>query len=437
MNKSSVASLFKIEDWWAVWLGFALLASVFCGAIDSVPSMPKWAWGGFLEAHSPGALIPLLPLALALCAVFALAIRFMEGASAWKQFVPGFVVVFMLASLAYVVSNEKAVKAYDISYAFWALGLGMLVSNTFGAPAWLMHGARTEFYIKTGLVVFGADILLNKILAFSFYGVLIAWGVTPVVIVFMWFYGTRFLKMTNKPLVMVIAAATSVCGVSAAIAAGAACKAKKDDLTMAIGMSLIFTVIMMIAMPAGIRFFGLDEMVGGAWMGNTIDSTGAVVAAGAALGENAEAVAGIVKMIQNILIGVIAFGIALFWVTNVERDANGQRPSLMELWTRFPKFILGFLGASIFASLVLIPFLGEDVVDGFLAQTNSYRNWLFCMAFVSIGLESNIKSLTSQMVGGKPFNLYIVGQVFSLVLSLLVSWLVLSGVIMTRPNLLD
>jgi uncharacterized membrane protein YadS len=259
--------------------------------------------------------------------------------------------------------------------------------------------------------------------------------VTPIVIVFMWLFGTRLLKMANKPLVITIATATSVCGVSAAIAAAAASRAKKEDLTVAVGMSLIFTVLMMIAMPAFINAIGMNPTLGGAWMGGTIDATGAVVAAGVALGKEGEAVAAIVKMIQNVLIGIVAFCIAVFWVTSVERE-SGARPSAMEVWYRLPKFILGFVVASIVASILNAGADGSVFLDAVLKQTKEFRGWFFCLAFVSIGLESNLRDLTKQMAGGKPIALYLVGQTFNIVLTLLVAWLVLSGTIFPPPPLL-
>ena len=121
---------------------------------------------------------------------------------------------------------------------------------------------------------------------------------------------------------MVISADMSVCGVSAAIATAAACKAKKEELSLAIGMSLSFTVLMMIVMPPLIAWMDLGQIVGGAWIGGTIDSTGAVGVAGAMLGEQALFVATTIKMIQNVLIGFVAFAVATYWVTRVERSAD-------------------------------------------------------------------------------------------------------------------
>jgi uncharacterized membrane protein YadS len=197
-------------------------------------------------------------------------------------------------------------------------------------------------------------------------------------------------------------------------------------------MTLIFTVLMMIFMPMFIHAIGMGQVLGGAWMGGTIDSTGAVVAAGAFLGPDAETVAAVVKMIQNVLIGVVGFFIALFWITSVERDKNAPRPGLGQIWVRFPKFIVGFVAASICFSFVLTPLFarlfegsGLDLVESAVikAVTNPLRGWFFCLAFVSIGLESNFKELTRYMEGGKPMLLYVVGQTFNLILTLAMAWL--------------
>jgi uncharacterized membrane protein YadS len=187
---------------------------------------------------------------------------------------------------------------------------------------------------------------------------------------------------------------------------------------------------MMVLMPPFAKLIGLSPAVAGAWLGGTIDSTGAVVAAGAFLGEKAEQVAAVVKMIQNVLIGLLAFAVAVFWVTRVDRESDpDHKPSLMEVWYRFPKFILGFVAASVVFSFIMQPSLGEGVVDSILNQTKVFRGWLFCMAFVSIGLESNFKELASQLVGGKPIILYIVGQSFNIILTLLMAWLAFGGVL--------
>ena len=147
------------------------------------------------------------------------------------------------------------------------------------------------------------------------------------------------------------------------------------------------------------------------------------------LGPRAETVAAVVKMIQNVLIGVVAFVVAVYWITRVDRDPDAPRPSLMEVWYRFPKFILGFAAASLISSFVLMPTLGHEALSGILKLSKAFRGWFFCLAFVSIGLESNFKELAGQLVGGKPIILYIVGQSFNVALTLFMSWLAFGGIL--------
>jgi uncharacterized membrane protein YadS len=186
---------------------------------------------------------------------------------------------------------------------------------------------------------------------------------------------------------------------------------------------------MMVVQPILIKAFGIDDLVGGAWIGGTIDATGAVVAAGNALGERAEKVAVTVKMIQNVLIGVVAFGVAIYWVTFVEKSKDGARPSAMEIWYRFPKFVIGFVLASVvFSAIAYFVADGEPRVKAMTDMTKSLRGWLFCLAFVSIGLETNFRALSHQLAGGKPLVLYLCGQTLNLALTLLMAWLMFEKV---------
>jgi uncharacterized membrane protein YadS len=231
----------------------------------------------------------------------------------------------------------------------------------------------------------------------------------------------------SKTLNITISADMSVCGVSAAIATASACRAKKEELTLAVGLSLVFTSIMMIVMPAFIKAVGMPHVLGGAWMGGTIDATGAVAAAGAFLSDRALYVAATVKMIQNVLIGVIAFCVAVYWCARVECEP-GQKVPFIEVWHRFPKFVIGFIVASIVFSL-MYESLGKDVghvlIDqGALAgMSKIFRGWFFCLAFASIGLATNFRELKTYFKGGKPLILYVCGQSFNLVLTLLMAYL--------------
>ena len=416
------------EDWWAIWLGGLLIAVAVFELVTAVPGVGRWT--GDVGAAFEGRVLTLALLGLGLALITALAAGAMGGSIILHQ--AGFFALFLLAVLSYFLANQTGIRAAGVGYAFWALLIGLVISNTVGTPDWLKPALRSELYIKTGLVLLGTEILFNRILNLGPPGLFVAWLVTPIVIFFMYRFGTRVLKIASPSLVIVIAAATSVCGVSAAIAVAAASRAKKDELTLAVGMTLVFTVVMMILMPMGIRAIGMDPIVGAAWIGGTVDATGAVVAAGSMLGQEAGQVAAIVKMIQNVLIGVVAFLVAVYWVTTIEKKEGAARPAVSEIWTRFPKFILGFIGASLLFSFVLVPTLGDDTVTGLLDITSDFRGWFFCLAFVSIGLESNMKQLMGQVQGGQPIQLYLVGQTFNLVLTLVAAYLAFGGILFER-----
>jgi uncharacterized membrane protein YadS len=368
---------------------------------------------------------------IGLCAVlaifFSIGIFFMKGGGEAAKFIPGFVGVFIIAVVAYLAAGQATMKEYGIGYAAWAILFGLIISNTVGTPKWMMKAVQTEYYIKTGLVLLGAEILFGKILSIGVPGIFVAWVVTPIVLISTFIFGQKVIKMPSPTLNMTISADMSVCGVSAAIATAAACRAKKEELTLAVGLSLVFTSIMMIVMPAIIKATNMDHVLGGAWMGGTIDATGAVAAAGAFLSERALYTAATIKMIQNVLIGVIAFGVAVYWCAKYE-CAPGQKVSPIEIWHRFPKFVIGFIVASIIFSMMYAS-MGESVGAAMIDHgvlrgfSKNFRGWFFCLAFVSIGLATNFRELGSYFKGGKPLILYVCGQSFNLVLTLVMAYI--------------
>lgn len=450
MNKKrKISNLISTEDWLSVWIGVVIIAigslSVLTGWIDfSALSFKTWTWGEVLSEKDAAKVVPLseqlnsisfwikcLKTVLITGTLFGIGVK-LQGEKL-RKFIPAFLALFAIAVIVRLVSAEFTLKRY-LEWAFWALLIGLFVANTVGVPKWLKPAIRTEFYIKTGLVVFGFSVLFSNIAKFGLYGLGIAWGVTPVVMIFMWWFGNRVLKIRNKPLLMTMAAATSVCGTSAAIATGAASGAKKEDLSVTISISIIFTILMMVFEPLIIEWSGMGQIMGGALIGGTVDSTGAVVLAGSALGPEAEQVASLVKMIQNILIGFIAFFVAIFFARKI--DGTGQSEvKAVEIWNRFPKFILGFMVASIVASVIFVPAFGAEKTGAINKVLGQYKDWAFVLAFTSIGLDTNFKQIARSMQGGKVLWLYVIGQTFNIILTFAVVWLLLSGKIFPQPDI--
>ena len=444
-KKTSWSDLWKKEDWLACWIGFIIILigciAVLTGAFDfSALKFSTWSLGekAATKAVPLGEQLAqwafwrkLLVTVVTLGVLFAAGVK-CQGEKV-RKFIPAFLVLFVLAVVVRLISAEFTLNRY-LEWAFWALIVGLLVANTVGVPEWLKPAVRTEFYIKTGLVIMGFSVLFSNIAKFGLYGLGIAWIVTPIVILFMWWLGTKVFKIDNKPLVITLAAATSVCGTSAAIATGAASGAKKDDLSVAISISIIFTILMMVFEPMIIRWAGMNQLMGGALIGGTVDSTGAVVLAGNALGPEAEQAAVLVKSIQNILIGFIAFFVALFFATRVDRKGT-EKVGASEIWVRFPKVIIGFFIASLVASFIILPLCGSDQVGAINKVLDQYKNWAFVLAFTSIGLDTNFKDIAKRMQGGKVLWLYVIGQIFNIALTLFAVWFLLSGVVFDVPVL--
>ncbi len=435
--------LLSKEDWQAIWIGFIVIIigsiAVLSGAFDfSALKFSTWhAWESVDESKSlldqiNGAFwLKLLRTFLVLGVLFSIGVK-LQGESI-RKYALAYVALFVISVFVRLISAEFTLNRY-LEWAFWALLVGLLISNTVGVPQWLRPAIRTEFYIKTGLVIMGFSVLFSNIAKFGLYGLGIAWIVTPIVIIFMWHLGTKIFKIDNKPLVITLATATSVCGTSAAIATAAAAKAKKDDLSIAVSISIIFTILMMVFEPVIINAIGMTPIMGGSLIGGTVDSTGAVVVAGTALGDEAQKAAVLVKSIQNILIGFIALAVAIFFATKVDKTDNVKvGPS--EIWIRFPKFILGFFAASLVASFIIQPIFGGAEVKAINGVLDQYKNWAFVFAFASIGLDTNFKEIVKNMQGGKVLWLYIIGQTFNIVLTYFAVWLLLSGVIFPIPTL--
>ena len=450
MDKSKpVPAFWGKEDWQAIWIGFIVILlaciAVLTKAFDfSAVKFATWTIGENLSGDAAAKVTALgaqlgslafwrkfLVTFVTLAVLFTLGVK-LQGESV-KKYIPAFIGLFVIAFVVRLISAEFTLNRY-LEWAFWALLVGLLISNTVGVPKWLKPAIKTEFYIKTGLVIMGFSVLFSNIAKFGLYGLGIAWIVTPIVIIFMWWLGTKILKIDNKPLVITLASATPVCGTSAAIATAAASKAKKDDLSIAVSISIIFTILMMVFEPMLIRACGMSNIMGGSLIGGTIDSTGAVVVAGTALGPEAQQAAVLVKSIQNILIGFIAFFVALFFATKVDRTGT-TKVGASEIWIRFPKFILGFFAASLIASFLIQPLCGADQVGAINKVLDQYKNWAFVLAFTSIGLDTNFKEIAKQMQGGKVLWLYIIGQVFNILLTLFAVWFLLSGKFFPIPTL--
>ena len=345
-----------------------------------------------------------------------------------RAFMIGFPLVFVLAWLARVLAGNGLFIDYGIEYVIFALVLGLLISNTIGTPEWLKPAAQTEFYIKTGLVILGAGLLFMEVVQAGALGILQA-VLVVVVIWYFCFWMARKLRVDDDFAAM-LSSSVAICGVSAAIATCGAIQGDKKKLSYVTSLVLIVAVPMMIVMPWIAKAFNMNDIVAGAWLGGTLDTSATVVAAGALISDAAMKTGVIVKLSQNALIGVAAFILVVWWAYKAGKQTGGEKPSAGVIWERFPKFVLGFL----VASLVFSFFLPQPMVEGTRSVLADLRTWWFALAFVCIGLETRFVDLAT-MEGGRPALAFVGAQMVNILWTLLLAWLIFGGVIFPVPDI--
>lgn len=423
------------EDIWAVFIAGILILAVFgwiiaFGSSNLNPPLYKWASGADLAGLflNPSNVAIIVELGLGFAILSAVAVSVAGGKT--RAYLAGFGVIFLLAIFALILAGNNNIAAYGIEYVVFALLIGVALNNLFRLPDWLKTAARSEFFIKTGLVILGSSVLFTDIIKAGLPGILQA----IIVVLVVWFFAlwlSRRLKVDDE-FGVILASAVAICGVSAAIVASGAIQGDKKKLSYVTTLVLLVAIPMMILQPWLIRILRLPEVVGGAWLGGTLDTTASVTAAAQLVGPLATKAGVIVKFSQNVLIGFAAFFIAAWWILKKgpEEKLGTEKPSLKLIWERFPKFVLGFIAASLLFSFVL----PSGIVKEASGLLNGMRTLWFALAFVAIGMEARFADLVS-IQGGRPALVFIGAQAFNIVWTLLWAYLLFGGILLPELSL--
>ncbi|MGN8056292.1 YeiH family protein [Pedobacter sp. 22163] len=423
------------EDWWAVILGTIIIATVLYltsnGTVISLPAF-KWATSEDLlgKILSASNLLLIVEMGAIFLALASIAVGLSGGSVA--RFAGGFTLIYFLAIVSFIIGGNKSVSYFGLEYVVFALLIGIALGNLIKLPSWLKEAVRSEFYIKTGLVILGTTILSADLIKAGLPGIIQAIIVVTVV----WFFSmwlSRKLKVDDE-FGVILASAVSICGVSAAIVAAGAINGDKRKLSYVTTLVLIMAIPMMIILPWAVKYFHIPEVIGGAWLGGTLDTTATVTAAGDLVGPIAVKAGVIAKFSQNVFIGVAAFFIAIWWAYKKPKGEDGvpfkaERPGLKIVWERFPKFVLGFVAASLVFSFLLSPTTAKSVGP----TLNGLRTVWFAIAFISIGMEAKFSALV-KLQGGKPAFTFVTAQIFNIFWTLLWSYILFGGYIFPVPD---
>ncbi len=414
---------FALEDWVTVWIALLSLTAILIGFRPKSPSLKWTATSDLAKLITTDTLSAWLLLA----AVTGLLATLGTMLSKDKPLPPllAFPAIFALGLASHLLAGNSTANAWGLESVIFALVLGLLVNNTLGTPAWLTPAVRTEFYIKTGLILMGATILFSDILAAGALGML----QSILVVIVVWYFSFWLCRKMgiDDNFAAILSSAVSICGVSAAIAACGAIEGDRKKLSYVTSIVLVVAIPMIVIQPWLVRTLGLSEIVGGAWIGGTLDTTGSVVAATEIIGESASKIGTIVKFSQNVLLGLAAFLLSIWWSA---RSSSQQGSSAAVIWQRFPKFVLGFITASLVFSFLI----DAGTVKTVKPLITNMRNIWFAMAFVSIGLETRFSDLL-HLEEGRPFYAFLGAQAFNVLWTLLLSWLIFGGILFDVPKI--
>jgi uncharacterized integral membrane protein (TIGR00698 family) len=432
------------EDWWAIWLGLGIVVVAYLlfangSSIRWIAVTPaKWSTWAQLGAHFAGNWERYVAQFVLWLALFSLAL----GALGHKprEFVPAFLFLYVLSVVIIAIGQWDKANTYNLEPPLVALVVGLALSNLTGLPRWLDAGFRVEFYIKLGIVLLGATLPFTLIVWAG--PVAIAQASIVSIVTFLVIYFVAVRLGLDRRLAATLGAGGAVCGVSASIAIAGAVGAKKEDAPIAITLVVGWAIVMIFVLPVVAHALHLSAGVGGAWIGTSEFADAAGIAAAQTYGDLAAhgAVAGtsdqsifaftLMKVVgRDVWIGIWAFILALVATTRWERNELGRRADAAEIWWRFPKFVLGFLVASLLITAVTSNYsltdFNKTVNPALVAPIKDLRTWAFIFCFLSIGLTTRFRELAR--AGRKPFLAFTSGVAVNVVLGLVLSAVVFAA----------
>ena len=436
--------LWRKEDWWAIWLGLGIVVVAYALFANGLSlrwlavTPAKWSSLDQLGAHFSANAVRYLAQFLFFLAVFTAALSALGHKA--KQFIPAFLLVYALSVAIFALGQWDKANTYNLEPPLVALLIGLLLSNLAGLPRWLDAGFRVEFYIKTGIVLLGATLPFTLIVWAGPVAILQASIVS--VVTFLVIYWAALRLGLDRRLAATLGAGGAVCGVSAAIAVAGAVGAKKEDAPIAITTVIIWAIVMIFVLPFVAAALHLPAGVGGAWIGTSEFADAAGFAAAQTYGHLADSgvVAGtsdqavfaytLIKVVgRDVWIGIWAFVLAIIATTQWERREGGRKADAAEIWWRFPKFIIGFLVASLIVTLVTTGYslaeYNKTVVPTLVGPIKDLRSWAFIFCFLSIGLTTRFRELAS--AGTRPFLAFSAGALVNAVIGFILSVLVFAG----------
>jgi uncharacterized membrane protein YadS len=419
--------LYLKEDWWAVWLGFALMvlsillfqagSSNILKALAINPGGLKWTSFGQLAGHfAQNAHLYLYQFVFWLVLFGATAA--IMGAKL-KEFVPAFIFLYVGSIIMFAIAGWANAAQFNLEAPLVALILGLIIANVFRLPAWMDSAFRVEYFIKTGIVLLGATFPIALVLTAGPVAIVQATIISLVTCLVIYFIGTRVFGLDKR--------------LAAVMGVGASVNAKKDHLYTSVTLVVVWALVMILVLPFLSRAMGLSAGVAGAWIGTSEFADAAGFAAATTYGKMVGAEDAAIKSFtlmkvigRDLWIGIWSVVFAAIATFVWEKGQTGRAPDAREVWWRFPKFVIGFFAASLLMSAFTGGFSTADfnstVRPNVLAPLVSLRTWTFIFCFLSIGLTTRFRDL--HVVGWNAFWTFTIGVAVNVILGYFLSVIV-------------
>jgi uncharacterized membrane protein YadS len=470
-----VRSWFQSDDWYAVWLGLAivLIALPTAAGLDLVGwvASPR-IWLNPIDAIRPtSARFGALPGYVSLLFTYLLVLGLVSASAVARRFdlrafIPSFTAIFWASALSWLLGHFAYIAQTPDMRATngirWSLALtgeagflvalvaGLLVGNVWPSLAGrLKSAARPEWFIKTAIVLLGAGLGVKAAGASGLVTTIMFRGLAAIIEAYLIYWALvyliarkffRFSREWAAPL----ASGISICGVSAAITTGAAIRARPVVPIMVSSLVVVFSVVELLVLPFAAReFLWKEPLVAAAWMGLAVKTDGAAVASGAVTDALIRARAlevGIpyqagwvvtttttVKVFIDVFIGVWALVLSLVWIYGIERKPGATVP-VRDILKRFPSFVLGYFG--LFLAFFGLALARPELAAGLkaaTAQTEPLRGLFFAMTFFTIGMASDLKRLWAEGIGRLALVYAVSLFGFIIWIGLAISWLFFHG----------
>jgi len=296
------------------------------------------------------------------------------------RLLPGLGFLASVAGVAHLVGTVTPLHSL-----LAAIALGAVVANAVGVPSVFRPGVDTyKLWLEVGIVLMGVRVSLDAIVESGPALALAVGGVVAFSLVAVELLARGVFGLQDR-LGSLLAAGTSVCGVSAVVAVAGAVRADESHVAYATSTILVFDAVTLFAYPALGHLLGLPDRVFGVWAGLSMFSTGPVTAAGFAYSEVAGQWATVTKLARNVLLGGLVVAYSLAYAETSAAD-DGGFGTLARLWDGFPKFVLGFV------SLVLVASSGA-LGDADVARIGAAYHWAFLVAFAGLGTSIEVGEL--------------------------------------------